>query len=148
MLQEPQVNAVKESYRKKREIFNSAKSKHSSKNEPANDDHEPLKVEENGKHGLLTFWISENGLSLRLKYKSFLSPSSVSLALGLTYYESEKSFSELCSLLRPSHIDVKQGQETCKGGYKKFGWCLEVDEGRTFIAYRKGGAVKCRKLVS
>lgn len=136
------VNQVNLEYRKKLEKLNLLVSKNRPKNESTNDNHEALKVIESTEHGLLTFYISEHGLSLRLKYKDFLHPSSISEELGLKYIESEKSFSELCLLLKPSHIDIKQGQETCKGGYKKCGWCLVSTDEQTLFKYRVGGIVK------
>ena len=74
-------------------------------------------------------------------------PSSVSLELGIEYLESEKSIIKLCELIKPAQIDIQQGQETCKGGYKKFGWWLVIDDEKTSFEYRVGGLIKWKKVI-
>ena len=77
-----------------------------------------------------------------------MSPSSVSMELGLEYLEREKSIIKLCELIKPAQIDIKQGQETCKGGYKKCAWWLVIDDEKTSFVYRRGELIKCEKVIS
>jgi hypothetical protein len=142
------VNQVNVKYRNLFKRFNFRKSLSHSQDAAVNDDHEDFKrVTYKAQHGLIEFYFSEHGLSLRLKYEDFMSPSSVSLELGIEYLESEKSIIKLCELINPAQIYIKQGQETCKGGYKKFGWWLVIDDEKTSFQYRVGGIVKWSKVI-
>lgn len=119
-----------------------------SQSKPANDDHEAYKtVSYSTKHGRIEFKVSEQGESLSFKYEDFMSPNSVSLELGLEYIKRERSIIKLCELIKPAQIYIKQGQEICKGGYKKFGWWLVIDDEKTSFEYRVGGLVKWKKVI-
>lgn len=128
--------------------FNFRKSLSHSQYAAVNDDHEDFKrVTYKAQHGSIEFYFSEHGLSLRLKYEDFMSPSSVSLELGRKHLESEKSIVKLCELIKPAQICIQQGQEICKGGYKKFGWWLLIDDEKTSFEYRVGGLIKWKKVI-
>ena len=143
------MNVVNEKYRKNLEKINSVKTKTRSKHEPAHVDHETCKtVKYKTRHGDLELNVSEKGESLSTEYKDFMRPSSISMELGLEYLESEKSIIKLCELIKPAQIYIKQGQETCKGGYKKCGWWLVIDDEKNSFVYRKGEHIKCEKVIS
>ena len=143
------MNAVNEKYRRSLEKINSAKTKTRSKNEPSHIDHETFKtVTYKNEHGDLELDVSEKGERLSTEYKDFMRPSSVSMKLGIKYLESEKSIIKLCELIKPAQIYIKQDQETCKGGYKKCGWWLLIDDEKTSFEYRVGGVIKWKKVIS
>ena len=143
------MNAVTKKNRKSLEKLNSIKFKTRSNYEPSNDDHETCKkVTYKTKYGGLPFDVSENGERLGTEYKDFMSPSSVSMELGLEYIEREKSIIKLCELINPAQIYIKQGQETCKGGYKKCGWWLVIDDEKNSFVYRKGEHIEYEKVIS
>ena len=143
------MNQVSVKYRNPLERFNSRNLIFPSLDAAVNDDHEPFGFNSHRtEYGRIKFKFSENGQSLSDEYEGFMRPSSVSMELGLEYLEREKSIIRLCELIKPAQIDIKQGQETCKGGYKKFGWWLLIDDEKTSFQYRVGGIVKWSKVIS
>ena len=142
------MNQVSVKYRNRLKSFNSRNLKYLSQYVAANDDHEPFGFSSyRTQYGRIRFKFSEQGQSLSAKYEGFMRPSSVSLELGIEYLESEKSIIKLCELIKPAQIDIQQGQETCKGGYKKFGWWLVIDDEKTSFEYRVGGLIKWKKVI-
>ena len=136
-------------YRNSLKRFNSINLISPSQYAAVNDDREPFGSHTHRtEYGRIKFLFSENGQSLSAEYEGFMRPSSVSLALGIEYLESEKSIIKICELIKPAQLDIQQGQETCKGGYKKFGWWLLIDDEKTLFQYRAGGIVKWSKVIS
>lgn len=142
------MNQVNVKYRNLFKKFNFRKSLSHSQYAAVNDDHEPFGSNTHRtEYGRIKFEFSKNGQSLSAEYEGFMRPSSVSMELGLEYLEREKSLITICELIKPAQLDIQQGQETCKGGYKKFGWWLVIDDEKTSFEYRVGGLVKWKKVI-